>query len=81
MATLLVPGVTLPWLVRRTGLTGGALRRQEAARRIVAAAQEAGLHRLEELRADGTVGPETARRLGSGSGRSCWTRTPRTRSG
>ncbi|GAA1613484.1 cation:proton antiporter [Catellatospora bangladeshensis] len=64
VATLLVPGVTLPWLVRRTGLTGGALRRQEAARRIVAAAQEAGLHRLEELRADGTVGPETARRLG-----------------
>ncbi|MEV4410726.1 sodium:proton antiporter [Catellatospora sp. NPDC049609] len=64
VVTLLVPGVTLPWLVRRTGLTTGAKRRQEAERELVAVAQEAGLRRLEELRADGTVGAETARRLG-----------------
>ncbi len=64
VATLLLPGVTLPWLVRRTGLTTGAQRRREAEQEIIAAAQEAGLRRLEELRADGTVGVETARRLG-----------------
>ncbi|BCJ74052.1 Na+/H+ antiporter [Catellatospora sp. IY07-71] len=63
VVTLLLPGMTLPWLARRTGLTTGAQRRREAEREIIAAAQEAALRRLAELRADGTVGPETARRL------------------
>ncbi|WP_166387537.1 cation:proton antiporter [Catellatospora methionotrophica] len=64
VVTLLLPGVTLPWLVNRLGLRTGAKRRREAEQEVIALAQEAGLRRLDELRTDGTVSAETARRLG-----------------
>lgn len=64
VATLLVPGVTLPWLVRRTGLDTGADRGRQAEREVIAVAQEAAQRRLDELRDAGAIGPELARRLG-----------------
>ncbi|MFD0597770.1 hypothetical protein ACFQZ4_40310 [Catellatospora coxensis] len=81
VVTLLLPGVTLPWLVGRLGLSTGAQRRRQAEREVIAVAQDAGLARLEQLRADGTVSAETAHRLGSGSAPSCSTRRPRTTTG
>lgn len=63
VVTLLLPGVTLPWLVKRLGLSTGAKRRRQAEQEVIAMAQEAGQRRLEQLQADGTVSAETAHRL------------------
>jgi CPA1 family monovalent cation:H+ antiporter len=52
VATLVGQGLTLPWLIRRLGVTarGDGLEAEEAHARL--AAVEAGLQRLEELRED-----------------------------
>jgi monovalent cation/hydrogen antiporter len=52
LATLVGQGLTLPWLIRRLGVTstGDGLEAEETHARLVAA--EAALGRLEELRAD-----------------------------
>lgn len=62
VATLVVQGLSLPWLIRVLGLTDdGSADREDAKARIKAA--EAALARLEELVADEAVRPETAERL------------------
>ena len=62
VATLVVQGLTLPFLIRVLGVSDdGSAEREDAKARIKAA--EAALARLEELVEEGAVRPETAERL------------------
>jgi len=62
VATLMLQGLTLPWLIRVLDVSDdGGAEREEAKARIRTA--EAALARLEELLEEGTVHPKTAERL------------------
>jgi monovalent cation/hydrogen antiporter len=62
VATLVVQGLTLPWLLRRLHvMDDGGAEREDAKARIKLA--DAALRRLDELEADGAVLPDTAQRL------------------
>jgi monovalent cation/hydrogen antiporter len=62
VATLVLQGLTLPWLIHVLDVSDdGSAEREDAKARIRSA--EAALARLEELVADGAVRPETAERL------------------
>lgn len=62
VATLVLQGLTLPWLIGVLGVSDdGSAEREDAKARIRSA--EAALARLEELVADGAVRPDTAARL------------------
>ena len=62
VATLVLQGLTLPWLIRFLNVSDdGGAEREEAKARIRTA--EAALARLEELLEEGTVHPKTAERL------------------
>ena len=63
LATLVVQGLTLPWLIRVVGLEddGADDAREEALARIRAA--EVALERLEQLVREGEILPDTAERL------------------
>jgi monovalent cation/hydrogen antiporter len=57
--TLLLQGLTLPWLVRRLGVSGSDAERRRAEQELIRRARDAGFQRLDELRdrrdADGDV--------------------------
>jgi monovalent cation/hydrogen antiporter len=53
--TLLLQGLTLPWLVRRLGVSASDDERFEAEQRLIRRAREAGFQRLDELRERGDV--------------------------
>ena len=62
VATLMLQGLTLPWLIRVLDVSDdGGAEREEAKARI--RTDEAALARLEELLEEGTVHPKTAERL------------------
>ena len=47
--TLLLQGLTLPWLVRRLGVSASDAERDDAEQQLIRRAREAGFHRLDEL--------------------------------
>jgi Na+/H+ antiporter len=53
--TLLLQGLTLPWLVRRLGVSASNYERDEEEQKLIRRAREAGFQRLEELRERGDV--------------------------
>ena len=53
--TLLLQGLTLPWLVRRLGVSASDAERDDAEQQLIRRAREAGFHRLDELRDRGEV--------------------------
>lgn len=63
LATLLLPGLTLPWLVRALGLNTGEEHRLAAKARVVEAAMQGATRYLERLRADGEITSEQRQRL------------------
>jgi monovalent cation/hydrogen antiporter len=61
-ATLIVQGLSLPWVIRRLGIEGDATsEREETKARLVAA--RAALDRIDELAAEEWVRPDTAERM------------------
>ncbi|OBA89116.1 Na+/H+ antiporter [Mycobacteriaceae bacterium 1482268.1] len=56
--TLLLQGVTLPWLVKRLGVSASADERREAEQELIRRARTAGFQRLDELREQGRVDDE-----------------------
>ncbi|MFJ1707922.1 Na+/H+ antiporter [Kitasatospora sp. NPDC088346] len=61
--TLLVQGLTLPWLVRLLGLDSGSDTHEEAARQLWWRASKAGLRRLTELEDEEELPSELVERL------------------
>jgi CPA1 family monovalent cation:H+ antiporter len=61
LSTLVLQGLSLPWLIRRLGLQGTEEDRGELEARVLAA--KAALRRIEELREADWVRPETADRM------------------
>jgi len=56
--TLLLQGLTLPWLVRRLGVSASEDERQEAEQKLIRRARKAGFERLDELHDRGDVEDE-----------------------
>ncbi|HEX6683338.1 MAG TPA: cation:proton antiporter [Candidatus Limnocylindrales bacterium] len=63
LVTLLVPGITLPWLVKRLGLNTGQEHRDAAKAQVIEAATDAVLEYLHRLRIDGEITGEQENRL------------------
>ncbi|GAA4199896.1 cation:proton antiporter [Actinocatenispora rupis] len=63
LATLVLQGLTLPWLVRVLGVTASSDRQRKAERAIAGRAFEAALRRLNELVDSGEVPTEVSDRL------------------
>ncbi|GAA2144357.1 Na+/H+ antiporter [Kitasatospora kazusensis] len=61
--TLLVQGLTLPWLARMLGLDSGRDRHEEAVKQLWWRAAKAGLERLAELEEEQRLPPELVERL------------------
>lgn len=58
LVTLLLPGMTLPWLVRVLGMNSGFERRRAAEREVVEVAVDAAAHRLAEMQRRGEITAE-----------------------
>lgn len=63
MVTLLVPGLTLPWLVRKLRLSTGADRREQAKAQVAEAATSAVTDLLQDLRRRGEITADQESRL------------------
>jgi CPA1 family monovalent cation:H+ antiporter len=69
MVTMLVQGLTLPFLVRRLNVSVSNDERDEATRRLIRRARAAGDRRLDELRSDGGVDPDVLEHAGENADR------------
>ena len=58
IVTLLLQGLTLPWLVRRLGVHASPDDERDMEHELTRRARDAGYRRLEELREDGDIDPE-----------------------
>ncbi|WP_286274591.1 cation:proton antiporter [Mycobacterium antarcticum] len=59
VVTIIVQGLTLPFVVKRLGVMASVDQTDEAARDLIRRARDAGLRRLDDLRADSEVDSET----------------------
>jgi CPA1 family monovalent cation:H+ antiporter len=69
MVTMLVQGLTLPFLVRRLGVSVSSDERDEATQYLIRRARAAGQQRLDELRSDCEVDPEVLEHAGENADR------------
>ncbi|HZE40103.1 MAG TPA: sodium:proton antiporter [Stackebrandtia sp.] len=65
VATLMLQGLSLPWLIGRLGLRADATREAAANRKVVECARQAATRRLEELAGTGRVPTEFVERMHS----------------